>query len=171
MQELPERQFGITTEECKAEAIKWMMSYSAESLNPSLWYRRIVFRRVYLGQAIKRRDAIRTLQYHYNQRWLLGSRLQRDEHMCFSPICFFTATPPFNILSHGAAKQFLIMLKQTLSGSIFGLSVAKCIDGLWKCSERMPKSAFSFTNTHTHTHLNDQTLTVVHVIYKFPNYR
>ncbi len=61
MQELPERQFGITTQEWKTEAIKWMMSYSAESLNPSLWYRRIVFRRVYLGQAVQQQNAIRSV--------------------------------------------------------------------------------------------------------------
>lgn len=48
MQELSERKFGITTEEFKTEAIKWMMSYSAESLNPFVWYSGIVFRRVYL---------------------------------------------------------------------------------------------------------------------------
>ena len=102
-------------------------------------------------------------------------------HVFQSDLLFHSHTTIPNNLSHGAAKQFLIMLKQTLSGSIFGLSVAKCIDRLWKWSERMPKSAFSFTNTHgrahtythtsTHTLLNDQTLTVVHVIYKFPNYR
>jgi len=67
MQELPGRLFEITTQERKAEAIKCMTSCSAESLNPSLRYRRIVFGRVYLGQAVKQQNAIRTLQYHHNQ--------------------------------------------------------------------------------------------------------
>ena len=81
MQELPERQFGITTQECETEAIKWMMSYSAEV--------GLFLRRGYLGQgATQQLNAIRTLQYHYNQRRLLGTRLWRVRHMCFSPICF-----------------------------------------------------------------------------------
>lgn len=87
-------------------------------------------------------------------------------------LLFAAAAAAPNNLPAGAAKHFLIMLKQTFCGSIFGLAAAKCIDGLWKWLERRPKSAsppsLPPSDRHTHTLA---ALTAPHVIYKFGNYR
>lgn len=130
-----------------------MMSYSAESLNPSHWYRRIVFRRVYLGQAVKRQNAIRTLQNYYNQRQLLGSRLQSDKHVF--DLLFHSHTTVSNNLSHGAAKHRLIMLKHSVApylGFQFPCALMDFRNGLKESQDLLFLSLWlSLTLSHTQT--------------------
>lgn len=104
---------------------------------PSRWYRRIVFRRVYLGQAVKRQDAISTLRNHYNQRQLLGSRLQRDKHMCISLICFFlkhSVAPYLGFPFPSALMDFRNGLKKALSLSL-SLSLIIILILIWVFKE------------------------------------
>lgn len=98
MQELHERQFGITTEKQETGAIKLKDELFCREVKSLSLVPEDCFWRVYLGQAVKQQDAIRRLQNYYNQKQLLGIRLQSNRHMPFSLICCFIVVPLFPII-------------------------------------------------------------------------